>query len=106
MEERYTLKQLCELTGLSPGFIRELEKEGLISSERRGRRRFYTERELERLKFIKFLRFEMGVNLAGIDIILNMRERMLKMMEEREKFLSELKSRLREELEKRVFVKD
>ena len=102
MEEKYTLKQLSEITGLSPSFIKLLEEEDILSPERRGRRKFYGEDDLEKLRFIRFLKCDMGVNVAGIEIILNMREKMERMVKEQEKFLKELKERLRNEIQRRL----
>lgn len=101
LEEKYTLKQVSEIVGLSPRTIRLLEKEGLIKSEKRGRQRYYSEEDLEKLKLIKLLRCDFGVNLPGVEIILNMRERMIELLEERDRFLKEIRDRIREEIKKR-----
>ncbi len=101
MEEKYTLKQVSEIIGLSPRTIRLLEKEGFISSEKRGRERYYGEEDLERLRLIKLLRCDFGVNLVGIEIILNMREKIIELMEERDRFLREIRERLKEEIKRR-----
>ncbi len=101
LEERYTLKQVSEITGLSPRTVRLLEREGFIKSEKRGRQRYYSEEDLERLKLIKLLKCDFGVNLAGVEIILNMREKMIELLEERDRLLREIRDKIKEEIKRR-----
>ncbi len=101
MEEKYTLKQVSELVGLSPRVISYLEKEGFISPEIRAGKKYYSEKDLEIIRLVKLLKYDLGVNMAGIEIIINMRERMLEMLREREEFIEALRVRLKEEIEKR-----
>ncbi len=75
-----------------PQTLRLYEREGLlIPSRSDGNTRLYSDKDLEKLEFILNLSRDMGVNLAGIDIIFNMKEKMEKMQEEFSKFLEELK---------------
>ena len=68
---------------LHPQTLRLYEREGLLSPSRsEGNTRLYTEEDLERLQVILSLTRDLGVNLAGIEIILNMRERMTEMERE------------------------
>ncbi|MEN3029171.1 MAG: helix-turn-helix transcriptional regulator [Aquificaceae bacterium] len=73
----YTIGVVASMFDIHPQTLRLYEKEGLIKPIRsRGRTRYYTEEDIERLEFILTLSRELGVNLAGIDIILRMKEQM------------------------------
>ncbi|MCK5223054.1 MAG: MerR family transcriptional regulator, partial [Candidatus Aminicenantes bacterium] len=77
---------------IHPQTLRLYEREGLlIPSRSKGNTRLYSEKDLKKLEFILNLSREMGVNLAGIDIIYNMKLKIEKMEEEFSKFLEELK---------------
>jgi len=68
---------------IHPQTLRLYEREGLLSPSRSdGNTRLYTEDDLERLEVILNLTRDLGVNLAGIEIILNMRARMREMERE------------------------
>lgn len=83
-EERYySLKVVAELLGVHPQAIRLYEREGLITSVRSGSERYYSTRQIERLRVIVRLRQELGVNLAGIEVILHMREQLLELRRHR-----------------------
>src|SRR3569623_819629 len=67
------------------------EREGLLMPSRsEGNTRLYTQEDLERLEVILKLTRELGVNLAGVEIILNMREKMAEMQKQIEHFVSSL----------------
>ena len=72
---------------MHPQTLRLYERVGLLKPSRsEGNTRLYTETDLERLEVILTLTREMGVNLAGIEIILNMREKMAEMQRQMEAF--------------------
>ena len=72
---------------LHPQTLRLYERVGLLKPSRsQGNTRLYTDSDLERLEVILTLTREMGVNLAGIEIILNMREKMAEMQQQMEAF--------------------
>jgi MerR family transcriptional regulator/heat shock protein HspR len=74
------ISAVAELYKLHPQTLRLYERVGLLKPSRsQGNTRLYTDRDLERLEVILALARDMGVNLAGIDIILNMREKMMEM---------------------------
>lgn len=79
----YSLKIVAETLGVHPQAIRLYEREGLISSVRSGSERYYSYQQIERLRVIVRLRQELGVNLAGIEVILNMRDRLLELTQAR-----------------------
>ncbi len=71
----YTIGVVAKMYDIHPQTLRLYEREGLLKPSRtEGNTRLYSEEDLERLEFILFLTREMGVNLAGVDIILNMKE--------------------------------
>jgi MerR family transcriptional regulator/heat shock protein HspR len=83
----YMISAVAELYHLHPQTLRLYERVGLLKPSRsEGNTRLYTDADLERLEVILTLTREMGVNLAGIEIILNMREKMAEMQREVETF--------------------
>jgi MerR family transcriptional regulator, heat shock protein HspR len=76
----YMISAVAELYKLHPQTLRLYERVGLLKPSRSlGNTRLYTDSDLERLDVILTLARDMGVNLAGIEIILNMREKMIEM---------------------------
>ena len=74
------ISSVAELYKLHPQTLRLYERVGLLKPSRsQGNTRLYTDTDLERLEVILTLARDMGVNLAGIEIILNMREKMIEM---------------------------
>jgi MerR family transcriptional regulator/heat shock protein HspR len=74
-----------------PQTLRLYEREGLLKPSRsEGNTRLYTDGDLERLEVILELTRELGVNLAGVEIILNMREKMAAMQKQIEEFVKSL----------------
>ncbi len=85
----YMISAVSDLYKLHPQTLRLYERVGLLKPSRsEGNTRLYTESDLERLEVILTLTREMGVNLAGIEIILNMREKMGEMQRQMEAFTS------------------
>ena len=83
----YMISAVAELYKLHPQTLRLYERGGLLKPSRsEGNTRLYTDSDLERLEVILTLTREMGVNLAGIEIILNMREKMAEMQHQMEAF--------------------
>ncbi len=73
----YQLEVVVQRTGLSPARIRRIESAGLLGPDRvPGTRRGYGETEMARLRKIRRLTDDLGVNLAGVEVILRMTERM------------------------------
>lgn len=83
----YMISAVAELYQLHPQTLRLYERVGLLKPSRsEGNTRLYTDADLERLEVILTLTREMGVNLAGIEIILNMREKMSEMQRQMKAF--------------------
>lgn len=81
------ISSVAELYKLHPQTLRLYERVGLLKPSRsQGNTRLYTDADLERLEVILTLARDMGVNLAGIEIILNMREKMIEMEQQMGEF--------------------
>ena len=91
----YMISAVSERYGIHPQTLRLYEREGLLRPSRSdGNTRLYTDGDLERLEVILSLTRDLGVNLAGVEIILNMREKMEEMQRQMEGFVRELNSQL------------
>jgi len=84
----YMISAVAEMYGIHPQTLRLYEREGLLKPSRtEGNTRLYTEEDLQRLEFILNLARDLGVNIAGIAIILQMRERMEEMNRQMQDFV-------------------
>jgi MerR family transcriptional regulator/heat shock protein HspR len=84
----YMISVVAEMYEIHPQTLRLYEREGLLKPSRSdGNTRMYTEDDLKRLEFILSLARDLGVNIAGIGIILNMRERMENMQAQMQDFV-------------------
>jgi len=93
VKKRYTISVVAEMYNIHPQTLRLYEKEGLIKPYRsKGRTRYYTEEDLKRLELVLTLSRELGVNLAGIEIIIRMREQMEEMERQIQKLLEIIQS--------------
>lgn len=89
----YTISAVADQYTLHPQTLRMYEREGLLKPSRsEGNTRLYTDSDLERLELILSLTRDLGVNLAGVEIILNMREKMEGMQREFERFFQYLQT--------------
>src|ERR1700749_361048 len=87
----FMISAVAEQYALHPQTLRLYEREGLLKPSRsEGNTRLYTEEDLERLEVILHLTRDLGVNLAGVEIILNMRARMEAMQNQMEEFVQSL----------------
>ncbi|MBI4459565.1 MAG: helix-turn-helix transcriptional regulator [Acidobacteria bacterium] len=84
----YMISAVAEAYGIHPQTLRLYEREGLLKPSRtEGNTRLYTEEDLQRLELVLSLTRDMGVNLAGVQIVLNMRERMEQMQKQMKEFV-------------------
>ncbi|HEX6824550.1 MAG TPA: helix-turn-helix transcriptional regulator [Candidatus Sulfotelmatobacter sp.] len=84
----YMISSVAEMYGIHPQTLRLYEREGLLKPSRtEGNTRLYTDEDLERLEFILSLARDLGVNIAGMAIILQMRERMEEMQRQIQEFV-------------------
>jgi MerR family transcriptional regulator, heat shock protein HspR len=91
----YMISAVAQQYEIHPQTLRLYEREGLLKPSRSdGNTRLYTEEDLERLEVILHLTRDLGVNLAGVEIILNMREKMGEMQAQIQEFISTLNKEL------------
>lgn len=91
----FMISAVAEQYQIHPQTLRLYEREGLLKPSRSdGNTRLYTEEDLVRLEIILELTRELGVNLAGVEIILNMREKMAAMQKQIEQFVATLNAEL------------
>jgi len=87
----YMISSVAEQYGVHPQTLRLYEREGLLKPSRSdGNTRLYTDEDLGRLEVILHLTRDLGVNLAGVEIILNMRAKMEAMQGQIEEFVQSL----------------
>src|SRR5215510_4583614 len=90
--EFFTISIVSRMYGVHPQTLRLYEREGLLIPHRsEGNRRLYSREDLRRLKIILSLTRELGVNLAGVEIILGMRDRMRALQQEVQEFVQQLR---------------
>jgi len=94
----YMISVVARQFEVHPQTLRLYEREGLLRPSRtEGNTRLYSDKDLEVLSFILSLTRDLGVNLAGVEIILNMRRKMEAMQMEMDRFMA----LLREEVSRR-----
>lgn len=87
----YTISAVADHYGIHQQTLRMYEREGLLKPSRSdGNVRLYTDQDIQRLEVILKLTRDLGVNIAGVEIILNMREKMDQMQQEFNRFFSML----------------
>ena len=90
-EPVYLISVVAKVLNLHPQTLRQYEREGLVEPGRtEGKMRLYSERDIDRIKMILRLTKDLGVNLAGVDIILQLKEK----IDEYEKIIDELRAEL------------
>jgi MerR family transcriptional regulator, heat shock protein HspR len=91
----YMISAVAEQYEIHPQTLRLYEREGLLKPSRSdGNTRLYTQEDIERLEVILHLTRDLGVNLAGVEIILNMREKMGEMQSQIQEFIATLNREL------------
>jgi MerR family transcriptional regulator/heat shock protein HspR len=91
----YMISAVAQKYNIHPQTLRLYEREGLLKPSRtEGNTRVYSEEDLERLETILSLTRELGVNLAGVEIILNMRAKIEAMQYEVNEFMTYVKGEL------------
>lgn len=87
----YVISIAAELSGVHPQTLRMYERKGLVNPARtEGRARRYSESDIERIRMIQWLTQDQGVNLAGVEMLIEMNERMRQMQAEIERLRAEL----------------
>ena len=90
-EPVYLISIVAKILDIHPQTLRQYERENLVCPSRsNGRIRLYSERDVDRIKLILRLTRELGVNLAGVDIILRLKVN----VDEMEKEIAELRHKV------------
>ena len=90
-EPRYVISIASRLVGIETHTLRYYERLGLIQPYRsEGNIRYYSEGDIERLRRIKTLMDDLGINLAGVEVVMRMAERMTEMQRRIEEMESEI----------------
>ena len=88
----FMISAVAQRYNVHPQTLRLYEREGLLKPSRtEGNTRLYSQADLERLETILTLTRDLGVNLAGVEIILNMRQKMDRMQREVNEFMAYVK---------------
>ena len=98
----FMISVVCEMFHIHPQTLRLYEREGLLHPQRVGRSRMYSQEDLERIRVILNLTKELGVNRAGVDIILRMKHRLEAMYREMEEMMDYLEMDIRKEFEDKI----
>jgi MerR family transcriptional regulator/heat shock protein HspR len=95
----YMISAVAELYRVHPQTLRLYERLGLLKPSRtQGNTRVYTDQDLERLEVILTLSRDLGVNLAGIEVVLNMRDKMMEMERQVQSFVDFVREEMAREL--------
>ncbi|ARR00775.1 heat shock protein transcriptional repressor HspR [Campylobacter porcelli] len=91
-EPVYLISVVAKVLNIHPQTLRQYEREGLVEPSRtEGKMRLYSEKDLDKIKMILRLTRDLGVNLAGVDVILRLKQR----LEECEAIIDELRSNIK-----------
>ncbi len=103
----FMISVVSEMLDIHPQTLRLYEREGFIKPKRSvGNTRLYSEEDVEKLEMVLRLTRELGVNLAGVEVILSMREKMEHMQLEMEKTIQQLREELGREIRRREEIKN
>lgn len=92
-EPLFVISVAARMVGMHAQSLRNYERIGLIRPSRsRGRVRLYSDADIERLRTIQRMVQDLGVNLAGVEVIMNMRQRMQRMEREMDLLRQELQA--------------
>jgi len=95
----YMISVVSEMLGIHPQTLRLYEREGFIKPKRSGgNTRLYSDDDIVKLEMILRLTRELGINLAGVEVILSMREKMDRMQQEMEATIRRLRDELAREI--------
>jgi MerR family transcriptional regulator, heat shock protein HspR len=99
MDERpcYMISVAAELVGMHPQTLRMYEQKGLVRPKRTaGNTRLYSEADLERLRLIQRLTTELGLNLAGVEAVLELEEQLQRMQVRMERLEREMRDAIQQ----------
>lgn len=105
----YMISVVAELLSVHPQTLRLYEREGFVRPSRLGGQRLYSRADVERLSFVLELTRELGVNRAGVDIILRMSHRLKSLQDEVDEmlgYMGEDRRRVFQEKIRKIFEED
>lgn len=101
-QKLYVISVVSEMLGVHPQTLRLYEREGFIKPRRSGgNTRLYSDEDIEKIEMILRLTRDLGVNLAGVEVILSMREKMEQMQRQMEETICLLREELAREVRRR-----
>ena len=98
----YLISIVSKMLNVHPQTLRLYEKEGFVSPKRTKKQRLYSDKDVDQLNFILQLTREMGVNRAGVDIILRLRHRMEILQHEMEEMMDLLEDEMRRDFKEKL----
>jgi MerR family transcriptional regulator/heat shock protein HspR len=98
----YLISVVSRMLNVHPQTLRLYEREGFVFPKRTKKQRLYSEKDVEQLNFILQLTRELGVNRAGVDIILRLRHRMEILQHEMEEMMDLLEDEMRRDFKERI----
>ena len=98
----FVISVVSKMLDVHPQTLRLYEREGLVAPYRTKRSRLYSQEDIERLELILRLTRELGVNRAGVDIILRLRHRLEVMQHEMDEMMQFLEDDLRSDFRKKL----
>jgi MerR family transcriptional regulator/heat shock protein HspR len=98
----YMISVVSEMLHVHPQTLRLYEREGLVAPKRTKRQRLYSDEDVERLSMIVKLTRELGVNKAGVEVILRLRQRLESMHREMEEMMNLLEENTRRDFAERL----
>jgi MerR family transcriptional regulator, heat shock protein HspR len=94
---RYMISVAADLVGMHPQTLRIYEQKGLVRPKRTaGNTRLYSESDIERLRLIQQLTTELGLNLAGVEMVLRLEDEMTRLHRRMERMERELRQSMRD----------
>jgi len=94
---RYMISVAAELVGMHPQTLRMYEQKGLVQPQRTaGNTRLYSEADLERLRLIQRLTTQLGLNLAGVEVVLDLEEQLQRMQTRMERLERDMHEAIRQ----------
>ncbi len=103
----YQISIVAEMLNIHPQTIRLYEREGFIKPKRRlGNVRLFSQDDVERIEMILRLTRDLGINLAGVEVILSMREKMEQMQEQMEETMRQMMEKVKKEFQKELMQRE
>ncbi|RXJ87044.1 heat shock protein transcriptional repressor HspR [Arcobacter sp. CECT 8985] len=91
-EPVYLISAVAQILNIHPQTLRQYEREGLIKPSRtNGKIRLYSQKDIDHIKYVLTLTRELGINLAGVDLILRLNEKIEKLETDVVKYKNKLK---------------